>query len=211
MNEATSQDTDKNARPLRIPFALNATIKLGTPSKVEARLSMEEVFKELPPDARSVRPKRLNFNVWSPGVLLIRRLEVGGVNLYPGQTVDAWQFNANAVGSHIDVVMLSRHHEVVLEGDYTGMYVPPIENSGKDYLISLGCTSEILYASEEPARLQRWRSQLLLGLVQWREEAEAWNSANPNETVDIALDDIAKEIEAIRAVMRGPASPPGTP
>ncbi len=204
MNETATQTETKeptrDARPLRIPFALNATIKLGTPSKVEARLSMEEVFKDLPPDARSVRPQRLTLNVWSPGVLLLHRLELGGVNVLLGNMVDAWWFNANAVGSHIDVMMLARYHEVVLEGEYTGMYAAPIDNNGKDYVLSLGCTSQILHASEEPARLARRRRELTLDLFRWVQEAEAWNDANPDEPVDIHLD-VAKEIEGIRAIL----------
>lgn len=76
------------------------------------------------------RPQRVTMNVPSPGFILITDARVANVSFVVGGNVDAWQFNANAVGESLDVPTLTPANRATWTGLYTGLVPTPLSGSG---------------------------------------------------------------------------------
>jgi hypothetical protein len=76
------------------------------------------------------RPQRVTMNVPSPGFILVTDARVANVSFVVGGAVDAWQFNANAVGESLDVPTLTPANRATWTGTYTGLVPTPLSGSG---------------------------------------------------------------------------------
>ena len=76
------------------------------------------------------RPQRVTMNVPSPGFILVTDARVANVSFVVGGSIDAWQFNANAVGESLDVPTLTPANRATWTGSYTGLVPTPLSGSG---------------------------------------------------------------------------------
>lgn len=114
----------------RYTFAINATITaLGTAGALSGSNSPDVNF----------RPQRVTANVVSPGMILISDGRVANVSFTVGGNIDAWQWNANAVGQHLDVPTLTPANKATFSGSYTGLVPSPLSGTGA-YTFSLSFT-----------------------------------------------------------------------
>lgn len=114
----------------RYTFAVNATITaLGTAGALSGSNSPDVNF----------RPQRLTANVVSPGMVTISDGRVANVSFTVGGSIDAWQWNANAVGNHLDVPTLTPANKATFSGSYTGLVPSPLSGTGS-YLFILSFT-----------------------------------------------------------------------
>lgn len=114
----------------RYTFAVNATITaLGTAGSLSGSNSPDVNF----------RPQRVTANVVSPGMILITDGRVANVSFTVGGNIDAWQWNANAVGQHLDVPTLTPANKASFSGSYTGLVPSPLSGTGS-YSFSLSFT-----------------------------------------------------------------------
>jgi hypothetical protein len=114
----------------RYTFAVNATITaLGTAGALGGSNSPDVNF----------RPQRVTANVVSPGMVLISDGRVANVSFTVGGSIDAWQWNANAVGEHLDVPTLTPANKATFSGSYTGLVPSPLSGTGS-YLFMLSFT-----------------------------------------------------------------------
>lgn len=114
----------------RYTFAINATITaLGTAGALGGSNSPDVNF----------RPQRVTSNVVSPGMVFITDGRVANVSFTVGGQIDAWQWNANAVGEHLDVPTLTPANKATFSGTYTGLTPAPLSGTGS-YQFSLSFT-----------------------------------------------------------------------
>jgi hypothetical protein len=105
----------------RYTFSINATITaLGTGGALAGSNSPDVNF----------RPQRVTANVVSPGMVLITDIRVANVSFSVGGMIDAWQFNANAVGQHLDVPTLTPANKATFSGSYSGLVPSPLSGTG---------------------------------------------------------------------------------
>lgn len=105
----------------RYTFAVNATITaLGTTGALSGSNSPDVNF----------RPQRVIANVVSPGMVTITEARVANVAFTVGGSIDAWQWNANAVGVHVDVPTLTPANKATFSGSYTGLVPSPLSGTG---------------------------------------------------------------------------------
>jgi hypothetical protein len=105
----------------RYTFAINATITaLGTAGALSGSNSPDVNF----------RPQRVTTNVVSPAMVLITDGRVANVSFTVGGSIDAWQWNANAVGEHLDVPTLTPANKASFSGSYTGLVPSPLSGTG---------------------------------------------------------------------------------
>ena len=76
------------------------------------------------------RPQRVTSNVVSPGMVLISDARVANVSFTVGGMIDAWQWNANAVGQHLDVPTLTPANKASFSGTYTNLVPSPLSGTG---------------------------------------------------------------------------------
>ena len=105
----------------RYTFAVNATITaLGTAGALSGSNSPDVNF----------RPQRVTANVVSPGMVFITDGRVANVSFTVGGQIDAWQWNANAVGQHLDVPTLTPANKATFSATYTGLVPAPLSGTG---------------------------------------------------------------------------------
>lgn len=105
----------------RYTFAVNATITaLGTTGALSGSNSPDVNF----------RPQRVTANVVSPGMVTITDGRIANVSFTVGGSIDAWQWNANAVGQHLDVPTLTPANKATFVGNYTGLVPSPLSGTG---------------------------------------------------------------------------------
>ena len=105
----------------RYTFSINATIlSLGTAQALSGSNSPDVNF----------RPQRVTANVVSPGMVLITDIRVANVSFSVGGMIDAWQFNANAVGQHLDVPTLTPANKATFSGQYSSLVPSPLSGTG---------------------------------------------------------------------------------
>lgn len=104
-------------------FNVNQPLTLGTTLSFTATNQ---------PDT-NIRPKRVSMNAPAPGFVTITELKVANVSVIVGGTSDAWNYNANGVGQHLDLPTLSPANRATIIGAYTG-FVPPGFVGGSSYL-----------------------------------------------------------------------------
>jgi len=105
----------------RYTFAVNATITaLGTTGALSGSNSPDVNF----------RPQRATTNVVSPGMVTISDARVANVSFTVGGSIDAWQWNANAVGQQLDVPTLTPANKATFSGSYTGLVPSPLSGTG---------------------------------------------------------------------------------
>jgi hypothetical protein len=105
----------------RYTFAVNATITaLGTAGALAGSNSPDVNF----------RPQRATTNVVSPGMVTLNDVRVANVSFTVGGIIDAWQWNANAVGQHLDVPTLTPANKATFSGNYTGLVPSPLSGTG---------------------------------------------------------------------------------
>jgi len=122
-NRAMLLEPNKNSdlKVERYTFAINATITaLGTAGALSASNSPDVNF----------RPQRVTANVVSPGMVFITDGRVANVSFTVGGTIDAWQWNANAVGEHLDVPTLTPANKATFSGSYSGLVPSPLSGTG---------------------------------------------------------------------------------
>lgn len=106
----------------RYTFSITATItSLGTAGALTGSQAPDVNF----------RPQRVTSNVVSPGMVLISDLRVANVSFSVGGSLDAWQFNANAVGQHLDVPTLTPANRATFSATYTGLVPSPLSGTGQ--------------------------------------------------------------------------------
>jgi hypothetical protein len=122
----------------RYTFAINATITaLGTAQAIGPASNSPDV---------NFRPQRVTTNVPSPGFFMIAEGRVANVAFTVGGNIDAWQFNANAVGQHLDVPTLTPANKATVSGSYTGMVPSPLTGTGS-YQLSVSFTGPATLAA----------------------------------------------------------------
>ena len=105
----------------RYSFSIVTTISaLGT---------MQALTGSNSPDV-NFRPQRVTSNVVSPGMVLISDARVANVSFTVGGMIDAWQWNANAVGQHLDVPTLTPANKASFSGTYTNLVPSPLSGTG---------------------------------------------------------------------------------
>jgi hypothetical protein len=105
----------------RYTFAINATItNLGTTGALTGSNSPDVNF----------RPQRVTTNVVSPGMVTITEGRIANVSFTVGGQIDAWQWNANAVGEHLDVPTLTPANKATFIGTYSGLVPSPLSGTG---------------------------------------------------------------------------------
>ena len=104
-------------------FNVNQTLTLATALSFTATNQ---------PDT-NIRPKRISMNAPAPGFVTITELKVANVSVIVGGTSDAWNYNANGVGQHLDLPTLSPANRATIIGSYTA-FVPPGFVGGSSYL-----------------------------------------------------------------------------
>lgn len=114
----------------RYTFAINSTITaLGTAGTLGGSNSPDVNF----------RPQRVTSNVVSPAMVFISDGRVANVSFTVGGSIDAWQWNANAVGQHLDVPTLTPANKATFSGNYTGLVPSPLSGTGS-YQFALSFT-----------------------------------------------------------------------
>lgn len=114
----------------RYTFSATATITaLGTAGALSGSNAPDVNF----------RPQRATTNVVSPGMVTLTDVRVANVSFTVGGLIDAWQWNANAVGQHLDVPTLTPANKVTFAGSYTGLVPSPLSGTGS-YLFVLSFT-----------------------------------------------------------------------
>jgi hypothetical protein len=104
----------------RYTFAINATITaLGTSGALSGSNSPDVNF----------RPQRVTSNVVSPGMVMLNDMRVANVSFSVGGQLDAWQFNANAVGQHLDAPTLTPANKATFSGQYSGLVPAPLSGT----------------------------------------------------------------------------------
>lgn len=98
----------------RYAFAVNQTLTLGVAVAIDASGQ---------PDT-NIRPQRVTMNAPSPGFITITEIKVANVSVSVGGTQDAFDYSAQAVGSHLDMPTLSPANRARVLGNYSG-FVPP--------------------------------------------------------------------------------------
>lgn len=98
----------------RYGFAVNQTLTLGVAVAIDASGQ---------PDT-NIRPQRVTMNAPSPGFATITEIKVANVSVSVGGTQDAFDYSAQAVGSHLDMPTLSPANRARILGNYSG-FVPP--------------------------------------------------------------------------------------
>jgi hypothetical protein len=102
-------------------FSISAVItNLGTAGALTGSNSPDVNF----------RPQRATANVVSPGMVLISDARVANVSFTVGGLIDAWQWNANAVGQRLDVPTLTPANKATFSGAYTGIVPSPLSGTG---------------------------------------------------------------------------------
>jgi len=122
-NRAMLLEPNKNSdlKVERYTFAVNTTITaLGTAGALSGSNSPDVNF----------RPQRVTANVVSPGMVFITDGRVANVSFTVGGTIDAWQWNANAVGEHLDVPTLTPANKATFSGSYSGLVPSPLSGTG---------------------------------------------------------------------------------
>ena len=105
----------------RYSFSIVTTITaLGTSGALSGSNSPDVNF----------RPQRVTSNVVSPGMVLISDARVANVSFTVGGMIDAWQWNANAVGQHLDVPTLTPANKASFSGTYTNLVPSPLSGTG---------------------------------------------------------------------------------
>ena len=105
----------------RYSFSIVTTISaLGTSQALSGSNSPDVNF----------RPQRVTSNVVSPGMVLISDARVANVSFTVGGMIDAWQWNANAVGQHLDVPTLTPANKASFSGTYTNLVPSPLSGTG---------------------------------------------------------------------------------
>jgi hypothetical protein len=105
----------------RYSFSIVTTITaLGTAGALSGSNSPDVNF----------RPQRVTSNVVSPGMVLISDARVANVSFTVGGMIDAWQWNANAVGQHLDVPTLTPANKASFSGTYTNLVPSPLSGTG---------------------------------------------------------------------------------
>ena len=105
----------------RYTFGIPTTITLNMPGAIAPVSNSPDV---------NFRPQRVTMNVPSPGFILITDARVANVSFVVGGSVDAWQFNANAVGESLDVPTLTPANRATWTGSYTGLVPSPLSGTG---------------------------------------------------------------------------------
>jgi hypothetical protein len=99
----------------RYTFAVNATITaLGTAGALSGSNSPDVNF----------RPQRVTCNVDAPGLVFISDARVANVSFTVGGSIDAWQWNPNAVDQALDVPTLTPANMASFFARYSGRLGP---------------------------------------------------------------------------------------
>jgi len=102
-------------------FSVSATITaLGTAGALTGSNSPDVNF----------RPQRATANVVSPGMVIFSDVRVANVSFTVGGLIDAWQWNANAVGQRLDVPTLTPANKATFSGSYSGIVPAPLSGTG---------------------------------------------------------------------------------
>jgi hypothetical protein len=95
----------------RYSFALNTTLTLSTASAINLTGN---------PDT-NIRPQRVTMNAPAPGFVSISQIKVANVSVLVGGIDDAFNYNANGVGQHLDMPTLTPANRASISGDYSGL------------------------------------------------------------------------------------------
>jgi hypothetical protein len=104
----------------RYAFAIDASITLGTATAISLSGQPDTYF----------RPQRVMMNSPAPGFVTISSGRVANVNFTVGSTTDSWFWNANAVGTMLDLPLMSPAHKATIQGNYTGTVPTPLSGTG---------------------------------------------------------------------------------
>lgn len=105
----------------RYTFGIQTNITLGTAAAIAPVSNSPDV---------NFRPQRVTMNVPSPGFIFVTDARVANVSFVVGGSIDAWQFNANAVGESLDVPTLTPANRATWTGSYSGLVPTPLSGSG---------------------------------------------------------------------------------
>jgi hypothetical protein len=99
----------------RYSFSLTNNFALATPATL--------TDMTLQPNTR-IRPQRVVMNAPAPNFVLLSGLQVANVNVFVGDTEDAFTYSALAQGVALDLPTLDPANRLTVSGSYTG-FVPP--------------------------------------------------------------------------------------
>jgi hypothetical protein len=106
----------------RYTFSVSANIStLGTTQNLGPASNAPDV---------NFRPQRVTSNAVSPGFVFITDGRVANVSFTVGGLIDAWQWNANAVGQSLDVPTLTPANKATFSATYNGLVPTPLSGTG---------------------------------------------------------------------------------
>lgn len=106
----------------RYSFGVQASLTLGTAAAIYASLNPET----------TIRPQRVIANAPTPGFVTLTDLKVANVSVIIGDFEDAYNYNANAVGSMLDMPTLEPANRLTVLGNYLG-YIPANYSDGATF------------------------------------------------------------------------------
>jgi hypothetical protein len=89
------------------------------------------------------RPQRFTTNVPAPGFVVISMAKVANVNIVVGGSIDAWQWNANARDSQLDVPMLTPANSASFTALYTGLVYSPFTDHASSFVMGISGPASI--------------------------------------------------------------------
>lgn len=98
----------------RYGFAVNQLLTLGTTT----------AFTQTNNPDVTIRPQRVTANAPAPGFVTLTEIKVKNVSVIVGGEQDAYDYNANAVDSELDLPTLTPANRASISGTYSG-FVPP--------------------------------------------------------------------------------------
>lgn len=102
---------DSHVKIERYSFSLNTILTLSTPSAISLSGS----------PATNIRPQRVSMNAPAPAFATIDDIKVANVSVLVGGLEDAFGFNANGVGQHLDMPTLTPANKLTVSGNYSGL------------------------------------------------------------------------------------------
>lgn len=98
----------------RYSFSMTQALTLGTGVAVSMTLQPNT----------TIRPQRVVCNAPSPNFVLLTALQIANVNVFVGQTEDAFTYSSGAMGVMLDLPTLEPAYRATASGTYTG-FIPP--------------------------------------------------------------------------------------
>ncbi len=104
----------------RRTVGLEVVLTPGEPFTFEREVALKAAFEDM--DISQLAVQRLAANVSEPGLVYFQHVLVGDAEIImPGDEIDAWLWNPNAVGVHVGSPEVGPEATIKMVGRYTGV------------------------------------------------------------------------------------------